>query len=216
LGANVFGLYFAAYFMNLKQHDPLVHRQISRLIPVLASMLLAVPFFHYHVIGIILTIVSTLNSVVLMVLTVRGLMRKQREAYFYAAAWSSLLIGTFTYGLLALGFIQPNFFTEKGLQLGSFFEVTILSFALADRLNQLQLGLKEANSRLAHYLQHVEEQVLIKTGISVPLWSTYLWVCFRSFPGSRCIRIIHSSWRNSFTEKRLKGWLRSSCSLNMR
>ncbi|HET9240578.1 MAG TPA: 7TM diverse intracellular signaling domain-containing protein [Oligoflexus sp.] len=163
LGANVFGLYFAAYFMNLREHDPLVNRQISRLIPVLSSMLLAVPFFHYHVIGIILTIVSTLNSLVLMLLTVRGLMRKQREAYFYAAAWSSLLLGTFTYGLLSLGFIQPNFFTEKGLQLGSFFEVTILSFALADRLNQLQLGLKEANSRLAHYLQHVEEQVLIKT-----------------------------------------------------
>lgn len=163
LGANVFGLYFAASFMNLRKHDPLMSRQVSRSIPVLASMLLAVPFFHYHVIGIILTIVSTLNSLVLMLLTVRGLMRKQREAYFYAAAWSSLLIGTFTYGLLSLGFIQPNFFTEKGLQLGSFFEVTILSFALADRLNQLQLGLKDANSRLAHYLQHVEEQVLIKT-----------------------------------------------------
>jgi HPt (histidine-containing phosphotransfer) domain-containing protein len=163
LGANIFGLYFAGSFMNLRANDPLVSRQIDRLIPILATLLLAVPFFHYHVIGIILTIASTLNSLVLMVLTMRGLMRRQREAYFYAAAWSSLLVGTFTYGLLSLGFIDPNFFTEKGLQLGSFFEVTILSFALADRLNQLQLRLKEANSRLAHYLQHVEEQVLIKT-----------------------------------------------------
>ncbi len=163
LGANIFGLYFAGSFMNLGVNDPPVSRQIKRLIPALASLLLAVPLLHYHVVGIVLTILSTLNSLVLMVLTVRGLMRRQREAYFYAAAWSSLLIGTFTYGLLSLGFIQPNFLTEKGLQLGSFFEVTILSFALADRLNQLQIGLKEANSRLAHYLQHVEEQVMIKT-----------------------------------------------------
>jgi HPt (histidine-containing phosphotransfer) domain-containing protein len=133
------------------------------MIVILSSLLVLVPLLHYHIVGIALTILSTLNSLLLMTLTLRGLMRRQREAYFYAAAWSSLLVGAFTYGLLSLGFIQPNFFTEKGLQLGSFFEVTILSFALADCLNQLQIGLKDANSRLGHYLQHVEEQVMLKT-----------------------------------------------------
>jgi HPt (histidine-containing phosphotransfer) domain-containing protein len=163
LGANIFGLCFASSFMDLKKNDELMSRQIKRMIPILTSLLVTVPLLHYHIVGIALTILSTLNSLLLMTLTLRGLMRRQREAYFYAAAWSSLLIGAFTYGLLSLGFIQPNFFTEKGLQLGSFFEVTILSFALADRLNQLQIGLKDANNRLAHYLQHVEEQVLLKT-----------------------------------------------------
>jgi|GEM_PF-5472761 len=161
--ANIFGIYFAGYFMNLKGNDPKVNRAVRWVLAPLLAMAILVPFVPYYIGGIALTVLSIFTSVLLIALTVRGLVRRQREAYFYAAAWTCLLLGTFAYGLLAMGFIESNFFTERGLQIGSFFEMTILSFALADRLNQLRLGLKDANDRLAYQVAHVEEQVSIKT-----------------------------------------------------
>lgn len=149
--------------MNLKQRDPRVHRHILWILPALLTMTPTVFLFPYYVVGIFFTGLSTLTSCLLIAITLRGLWRRQREAYFYAAAWACLLLGTFAYGLLSLGFIESNFFTEKGLQLGSLFEVTILSFALADRLNQMRLALKVANEQLAYQIEHVEEQVLINT-----------------------------------------------------
>jgi len=163
LGANIFGIYFATFFMNLRKRDPSVHRHIRWINPILAAMAITVFIFPYHLVGIFFTGLSTLTSGFLIVITARGIWRRQREAYFYAAAWTCLLLGTFAYGLLSLGFIEANFFTEKGLQIGSFFEVTILSFALADRLNQMRLQLKGANAELAYQIEHVEEQVLAKT-----------------------------------------------------
>ncbi len=163
LAANTFGVYFASNFMNLQLNDPRVHRLIRIVMVPLFATIFVIPVVPYYIGGIFLTLVSTLSSALLISITIRGLMRRQREAYFYSAAWTCLLVGTFAYGLLALGFIESTFFTERGLQLGSFFEVTILSFALADRLNQLRLGLKDANDQLAYHIATVEEQVLTKT-----------------------------------------------------
>jgi HPt (histidine-containing phosphotransfer) domain-containing protein len=117
----------------------------------------------YYIVGLSYTIVSTITAGFLITTTVRGFMRHQREAYFYAAAWACLLLGTFAFALLNLGFLPLNPFTEKSLQIGSLFEVLILSLALADRLNQLRIGLKTANNSLAYQIEHVEEQVQHKT-----------------------------------------------------
>lgn len=162
-GANISGLLFVDYFMNLQSNDPRIHRLIRlAILPLLISFVL-IFLMPYSVIGVTYTLVSALTSILLMATTVRGIMRRQRESYFYAAAWISLLLGIIVFALMSLGFMPSSFLAEKSVQIGSLVEVTILSFALADRLNQLRIGLKDANEKLAYQIEHVEEQVLVKT-----------------------------------------------------
>lgn len=57
-------------------------------------------------------------------------------ARYFTIAWSSMLIGGAILALNKFNIIPRNFFTENAVQLGSAMEVILLSFALADRLNQ--------------------------------------------------------------------------------
>lgn len=206
-GANIFGILFVSFFMDLKANDPLIYRQIRWILAVQIVSLGTVFILPYAIVGITFTLFSTFSSVLLITMTVRGLMRRQREAYFYAAAWACLLVGTFAYGLLALGFIDSNFFTERGLQLGSLFEVTILSFALADRLNQLRLGLKDANARLAYQIEHVEEQVLIKTRDIRSIMEHVPLGIFSIVPGLLVHRDYSKSMETLFHKEHIEGAL---------
>jgi HPt (histidine-containing phosphotransfer) domain-containing protein len=163
VGANVSGLLFVDYFMNLSGNDPIIHRLMRiMIVPLLLSFVL-VFVLPYNVVGISYTVLSAFTSGLLITTTARGVLRKQREAYFYAAAWISLLLGIIVFALMSLGFINSNFIVEKSVQIGALFEVTILSFALADRLHQLRMGLKQVNDQLAYQIEHVEEEVMRKT-----------------------------------------------------
>jgi len=163
VGANVSGLLFVDYFMDLRTHDVFVHRLMRfMIVPLLLSFVLVFTL-PYHVVGISYTVLSACTSLLLITTTVRGILRKQREAYFYAAAWISLLLGIIVFALMALGFINSNPIVEKSVQFGALLEVTILSLALADRLHQLRMGLKQANEKLAYQIEHVEEEVMEKT-----------------------------------------------------
>ena len=125
IGANVSGLLFVDYFMTLRSNDPVVHRLIRFMIIPLLMSFVFVFVLPYKTVGISYTVFSAFTSILLITTTVRGLLRKQREAYFYAAAWISLLLGIIVFALMSLGFINSNFIVEKSVQIGALFEVHI-------------------------------------------------------------------------------------------
>ncbi len=163
LGANIFGIFFAANFLRLKESDKFIYYHIRWIISVLTLSISVTFIFPHNIAGIFYTLLSTLVSGLLVTIIIRGFWRRQREAYFYAAAWGSLLVGTVVYGMLSLGLIDSNFFTERGLKLGSLVEVTILSFALADRLNQLKKSVSLSNFKLKDMNDNLEAIVTEKT-----------------------------------------------------
>lgn len=57
-------------------------------------------------------------------------------ARYYTVAWSSMLVGGAILAMNKFNIIPRNVFTENIVQFGSALEVILLSFALADRLNQ--------------------------------------------------------------------------------
>src|SRR5690606_2253912 len=57
------------------------------------------------------------------------------SARYYTIAWSVLLLGGVILAMNKFDLLPRNFFTENIVQVGSVVEVILLSFALADRLN---------------------------------------------------------------------------------
>lgn len=62
---------------------------------------------------------------------------KSRPALFFIISWTVFIISIITFVLKDVGVIPYNALTISGLQIGSAFVVTLLSIALADRINIL-------------------------------------------------------------------------------
>ncbi|OUS26240.1 hypothetical protein A9Q99_18575 [Gammaproteobacteria bacterium 45_16_T64] len=67
------------------------------------------------------------------------LLKGLRIARFFLLAWVTLLLGIITHALLSLGLLPSNPITLYADQVGSVIEVILLSFALADRINNLRI-----------------------------------------------------------------------------
>ncbi|XOZ35076.1 diguanylate cyclase [Halomonadaceae bacterium KBTZ08] len=61
--------------------------------------------------------------------------RGQATAKYYVMAWSFLLVGGIVLALSKGGVLPSNVVTDHAAQIGSIFEVVLLSFALAQRIN---------------------------------------------------------------------------------
>ncbi len=70
--------------------------------------------------------------------------KQQAGARFYLAAWSFFFLGTIVFILRNTGVLPTNAFTLYAIQLGSAFEMLLLSFALADRMNTLRREKEQA------------------------------------------------------------------------
>ncbi len=64
--------------------------------------------------------------------------RGVREARFFLLAWSAFLLGGLIYTLMVLGLLPNNGFTLYASQIGMAIEVSLLSLALADRINTMR------------------------------------------------------------------------------
>lgn len=118
-------------------------REISRNLDVAAVTLVAVSvasamaafYLHYQqVIAFLIPLVvfaCLLGSVAGLYAWYRG----QVTAKYYVLAWSFLLAGGSVLALSKGGVLPSNGFTDHAAQIGSLFEVVLLSFALAQRIN---------------------------------------------------------------------------------
>lgn len=75
------------------------------------------------------------GAVYLLVVAEKIRRRRSRAAYFYLIAYSTFLVCVVVFVLRNFNLVGYNAFTANILELGSVVQVTLLSFALADRIN---------------------------------------------------------------------------------
>ena len=81
------------------------------------------------------------------------LYRRFRPARYFMVAWTALLSGMLLYTLKTFAVVPANFFTEYGIQIGSAFEVILLSIALADRLRHMTLKTQRIQQEMTEKLE---------------------------------------------------------------
>lgn len=85
--------------------------------------------------------------------------RGNRQALFYAIADGIVILGVLIYIAKDAGAIGYNFYIERAISIGSAFEVTLLSIALADRINILTAEKKRSQNRALQVLKENERIV---------------------------------------------------------
>lgn len=133
----IFVVLFSSAFLQVSKYLPewkvvfngLIGLNIIGMVLIMAEWIQVIYYVH---------IVSVLTSVVVYAAAVLILRKGNYSARLYLAAWSFLLASIVIYVLRINGVLPANAFTNNVLQIGSFFELSTLSLALADRINFLR------------------------------------------------------------------------------
>ena len=137
--AAAFAALFSQRFLNTKQVSHILHKALWAM--CLVSVLLAISSFFVSY-GITVKVALALAAVFVGLMLFSGILslkRGQRSARFYLLAWIFLLTGIAILILRNIGLLPPSFFVLYAIQIGSILDVLLLSFALADRINELRV-----------------------------------------------------------------------------
>lgn len=132
----LFGSLFTKNFLFLADGAAYLNRAFGGVIAASCIIILTANIFPYYLMIKILIAVSVVG---IFLAIAAGILRWSQgfgAARYYTIAWSSILLGGMILAANKFDVFPRNFFTENAVQIGSALEVILLSFALADRLNQ--------------------------------------------------------------------------------
>lgn len=132
----IFGSIFTRNFLFLSEGAPLLNRLFGLTAIIAGIILLLANFVPYGFLIRLLIVVGVVG----IGLSIYSGLRRWSEGYtsarYYTIAWSSMLLGGAILAMNKVNLIPRSVFSENAIQIGSALEVILLSFALADRLNQ--------------------------------------------------------------------------------
>ncbi|MBL4797976.1 MAG: diguanylate cyclase [Oleispira sp.] len=132
----LFASIFTRNFLFLARDKNRINHAFSIVILLTVLIIVSASFFPYHVMIKLLIIVAVIAISLMMYSGIMRWSQGYSSARYYTIAWSSMLLGGAILALNKFNIIPRSFFTENAVQFGSAMEVILLSFALADRLNQ--------------------------------------------------------------------------------
>jgi PAS domain S-box-containing protein len=146
--AGMFGLLFARRFLASRQVLPRVDRALLALAALWALTVVAALVVPYGISVWMLLLLTPVTVAAVLLSGVLALRRGHGGARHYLAAWTALLAGVLTLFLHNAGLLPSNAFTANALLAGSALEMLLLSFALADRINQARRLSEQSQARL--------------------------------------------------------------------
>lgn len=136
---GAFGILFVIHFLNIKLVSPKLYKFLFSLM-VISFMVSPLPFITgYSVaiqLGSILTFIIALTLFIVSLYL--AIFNKNANALFYFIAWSFFCVGVVISHLSNIGIVPSTILTNFSSQIGSFFEVLLLSIALAYYYNNLR------------------------------------------------------------------------------
>lgn len=169
--AGIFAIKFIQDFLSTREKTPTLHNIITWvLVPYgLAPMLRFAGFdmISYRFIDLAGLSGGILTLIISGKLAIRG----YRPAIYFFVAWVIFILGLILYVLRNFDIAPYNLFTNNSMQIGTAIEVTLLSLALADKINTLRkekeqsqleaLAAAEENQRLVR-----EQNVILETRVT--------------------------------------------------
>ncbi|HRX48161.1 MAG TPA: 7TM diverse intracellular signaling domain-containing protein [Spirochaetota bacterium] len=150
---------FSLRFLDMPKYTPVFSRIMTGLM-IAGGILAAASFFVPYSITIIAGQILPLAMIfIALPAAYLSIIRGNHAARFYLIAWITFFIGVILSTLRVMGLIPHNLLTEHGLQIGSGFEMVLLSIALADRINIMKKEKEEAQQKVITTQQEVVDNL---------------------------------------------------------
>ncbi len=147
-------LIFSISFLQIRTYARKAYPVLLLILFVYVIGLIASLFHFYAFSYSILNYNSLINGLIALGICIYITAKGYRPAIFYLIAWTAFLVSVFILVFRNLAIFPYNNFTSSALYIGSSLEVTLLSIALADRINILK---REKEISQAEALQRAEE-----------------------------------------------------------
>lgn len=129
---------FVVGFLQLKENSPTAYRFYGAMMVVCLLFIIGVAWLPYAFLVIGQNLLSISVTAIALLLGVRFWWQGMPAARLFTIAWLMFIIGFMLANARSLGLIPTNTLTLFSYQIGSFFEIVLLSMALGQRINQLQ------------------------------------------------------------------------------
>ena len=172
---GLFGALFTRGFLETRRNLPRLDGAIIGLAGLFAVCAAAPLVAPYRLAAILTSLTGVTFSLLAVLAGLRCWRAGQPGARIFLLAWAALLVGVVVVGLRNLNLLPTTFLSFYAIQIGSAVEMVLLSFALAERINDLQREKDAAQGeavatrqQLVATLQHseldLERRVAARTG----------------------------------------------------
>lgn len=174
--SGAIGLKFSQCFLQTDRLNRFLHHALSALSACYLLIAILIPLASFYSVGlrelyIMLFTLSVPMIVCILASAIQAIRNNQHSARYFLIAWGALCLGTIVAVMRVFDLVQSNTLTNYALQIGSAFEMVLLSLALADRIqSERQMRekaqrealaskeealrtLKESESRLEHLVK---------------------------------------------------------------
>ena len=131
----ILSLIFVVNFLETKNNLPFIHYILIGMMVLLAltGLLDIVGFSHFA--GKLMNYIGFPAVVVVIVGTIKLAKRGFKPAFTFLYAWILFLIGIVIQTLQSLNYVPTSDFTSNSIQIGSAFEIILLSLAVGNKIN---------------------------------------------------------------------------------
>ncbi len=134
---TLFGSLFAKEFLQIKKYSKFLNKSFIILIYVAISYILAI-FILKPKNSAFSTEIGLIYILLLLISSIFCLLKGSRNALYYLIASLFFLIGVLFRAFKSSGDLGISFLTDFGMPAGMLAEMTILSFALGNRINTIK------------------------------------------------------------------------------
>jgi class 3 adenylate cyclase len=153
---NLFATLFSMRFLDLRLHLPRVHGIFAVLCWLYGLVLFGVLLqVNYLIVAFLTNVMTSVSTLSMLGLGFYFTVKKHRPAYYYTLAWIFILMGALSFSLSNMGALPVNFLTNFGPLIGGCCEMSLLSFALADRVRHLR---EMRNQEKELYIQNLMQK----------------------------------------------------------
>jgi len=143
---------FARNFILTKKFAPWIDRMLVFFAGTYFISLLAIPFDRLDI-SINIINANASAALILIPAAIKGYNKGYRPAGFFLIAFGFFLLGVTLFALRNFGVVPYNDFTSFALPVGSALETILLSFALADRINQFKKEKEDSQQQAITVMQ---------------------------------------------------------------
>ncbi|MFV1872081.1 MAG: 7TM diverse intracellular signaling domain-containing protein [Oleiphilus sp.] len=147
--SNLSVIMLVIHFLNLKKSYPRIHRFMLTMAIIAGSLFVATFVIPYSITIRATSLMTIATCTISLILGYYTWFKGYRDARYYCLAWTATFIGIGVLLLVKFGLISANFWTNNAGQIGVITLVSLLSFALANRINkEKEMRLQAQNEAL--------------------------------------------------------------------
>lgn len=166
MASGVMSIYFTREYLETKVYLPKIDKGLKGLVWSLVLVIVVGSMLPMSITTNLAGAVGMLAPFILLLVGIKSVRYNRRHSLIYLAAWSVYLMAVVFYSMDIVGLFALTY-KSAWTKVGSFFELTLFSIALAERINRVQREKEAAQGNLVEAVSKhsivLEETVALRT-----------------------------------------------------